>query len=309
MPNISLDQIVQKNNNPRTVIDSDKLNELVESIRERGILQPLVCREVNGKYELIAGNRRYQAAKILQLLQVPVIIRETADEDIQVDQLIENLQREDMSAEDKFRAFKKMRDSGMSVAHISKKTGVNTTVISTILGLEELDETVRMRSDIEEYPKQLIAKAPRSIQNILADRIAKGDLVVRCLLADILPTIKKISSEILFNDDEKNKVLERVARETIFHEYPAKSIFAQELGKKKLEKEGILPKVVSGVTLEGYINNCKSFSNTLFEIQSTHLQYLDKGLVLRLMAQLADIRDHISILIPSSGGQNGKTHS
>ena len=306
MPNVDLDKIFPKNNNPRSNIDGDKLNELVESIRERGILQPLLCREIDDKYELIAGNRRYQAARIIGLKQVPIVIRDTADEDIQVDQLIENLQREDMSAEDKFRAFKKMKESGMSVAQISKKTGVNSTAISTILGLEELDASIRSRSDIEEYPKQLIAKTSMQIQPILADRIASGELTVRCLLADILPTVKKLNTESLFTDDEKSKVLERVAKETVFHKYPAKSIYNQELGKKKLEKAGILPKIVSGATLEGYINECKSFSNTLFEIQATHLQYLDKSLVIRLMSQLSDIREHIMLLISPSGGRNSK---
>jgi ParB family chromosome partitioning protein len=309
MSDIAIKNIFTAKQNPRSAYDEEKLKELVESIRERGILQPLVCREKDGQYELIAGHRRFEAAKILGLETVPVIIRDTLDGDIQFDQVIENLQREDLSSEDKFQAFKKMRDQGLKISEISKKTGVNTTVISTILGLEELDTDIRLRTDIEEYPKQLIAKAPRSIQNILADRIAKGELVVRCLLADILPTIKKLISEELFTDDEKQQIIERIARETIFHEYPAKSILNQELGKKKLEKAGILPKIVSNSTLEEYVNACKSFSNTLFEIQATHLQYLDKSLVLRLFAQLKDICDHINTLIPTTGGKDGKKNT
>lgn len=309
MAEILVNKIFKTKQNSRSSFDKEKLKELIESIRERGILQPLVCREKDGKFELIAGHRRLEAAKILGLKTVPVIIRDTLDDDIQFDQLIENLQREDLSAEDKFQAFKKMRDQGLKINSISKKTGVNTTVISTILGLEDLDSNIRLRADIEEYPKQLIAKAPKSIQNILADRIAKGELVVRCLLADVLPTINKLLPEDLFNNKEKNIILERIARETIFHEYPAKSILNQELGKKKLEKAGILPKVVSNSTMEEYIKACKSFTSTLFEIQSTHLQYLDKSLVLRLYAQLKDIRDHINSLIPTTGGKDGKKNA
>lgn len=309
MPEVPIGNISISNQNPRSSLDAEKLKELVDSIRERGMLQPIVCREKGGKYELIAGHRRLEAARILGLKTVPVIVRETLDEDVQFDQVIENLQREDLSAEDKFQAFKKMRDQGLKNAEISKKTGVNSTVISSILGLEELDTDIRHRSDIEEYPKQLIAKAPKKIQGILADRIAKSELVVRCLLADILPTINKLMSNDQFNEEEKDRILERIARETIFHDYPARSIFNQELGKKKLEKAGILPKIVSGATLEEYIKSCRSFSNTLFEIQATHLQYLDTGLVLRLFAQLRDVRDHINSLIPASGGKDGKSKS
>jgi ParB/RepB/Spo0J family partition protein len=306
MPNIPLNKIDLTKRNPRSTFDEEKFKELVESIRERGLLQPLVCREKIDRFELIAGHRRYEAAKILGLPTVPIIVRNSSDEDVQFDQIIENLQREDLSAEDKFQAFKILREQGLKVGEISKKTGVNTTVISTILALEELDPDIRLRKDIEEYPKQLLAKSPKNIQFLLADRIAKGELVVRCLLADILPTIKKVMTEELFSNEEKNRVLIRIANETIFHDYPARSILNQELGKKKLEKAGILPKIVSNATLEDYIKSCKSFSNTLFEIQATHLQYLDKSLVLRLFAQLNDIRDHINSIIPTIGGKNGK---
>jgi ParB family chromosome partitioning protein len=303
---VKISEIIVKNINPRTSFDETKFNELVESIKERGILQPIICRRVANGYELIAGNRRYLAAKKIGLEEVPIVLRETAEEDIQVEQLIENLQREDMSAEDKYNAFMKMKVAGYTISQISKKTGVNSSVISSILGLESLNSNIRSRPDIDEYPKQLIAKAPVNIQIVLADRVAKGELVVRCLLEDVLPTIKKIINDSNFSGDEKEHILNRIAKETVFREYPAKSIFNQEIGKKKMQTAGIMPKIVSSTTLEGYIKDCKSFTNTLFEIQSTHLQYLDKSLVLRLYSQLTDIRDHISLLIPIPGGHDVK---
>ena len=264
MPLVDISKIVLKNDNPRTVTDEEKMNELADSIRERGILQPLVCREVNGNYELIAGNRRLEAAKRAGLTQVPIVLRDTQDGDIQLDQIVENLQREDMSAEDKFRAFTQMRNEGLTVGQISKKTGVNQTAISSVLALEFLDKEIRARSDIDEYPKQLIAKAPPAIQLLIAERVAKGELGVRCLLADVLPTLTKLESEAIFGVEEKQTIMERIARETIFKEYPARTILAQEVGKKKMELAGVKPKVVSINTLEEYLTKARAFANTLF---------------------------------------------
>lgn len=301
MPNVEIDKIKIINENPRSNFDQEKLNELAESIRERGILQPLVCKQVGAYYQLIAGERRLRAAKIVGLKEVPIIIRNTADNDIKIDQVIENLQREDLSAEDKFLAFKKMRENGLSIKEISKKTGVNSTVVSSILALDNLDENIRSRNDIEEYPKQLIAKVPKSIQTFIAARVASGELGIRCLLADVLPTLGRVEKETILNTNEKRHVIERVAKETIFKKYPASSILAQELGKKKMELKGIIPKVVSINTIDDFIKRSNTYLNTLYEIQSTRLEYLDKGMIIKLYAALKEINDNINLLLPQGG--------
>lgn len=306
MPNVEISKIKIVNENPRSSFDKEKLNELAESIRERGILQPLVCKKNGDEYLLIAGERRLRAAKIVGLKEVPIILRDTLDNEIKIDQVIENLQREDLSAEDKFLAFKKMRENGLSIKDISKKTGVNSTVVSSILALENLDNSIRSRTDIDEYPKQLIAKSPQYVQSLLAERVASGELGIRCLLADVLPTFNKIEKDTILNENEKKYVVERIAKETIFKKYPASSILAQELGKKKLELKGIKPKVVSINTLADFIKRSKNYLDTLYEIQSTKLEYLDKGMVIQLYAALKEINDNINLLLPQ-GGKDGKT--
>lgn len=304
--NVNINIIKTLNENPRTAFDEEKLKELADSIRERGILQPLICKQNGSEYILIAGERRLRAAKMVGLKEVPIIIRDTEQNDIKVEQVIENLQREDLSAEDKYLAFKKMRVAGLSIKEISKKTGVNTTVISSILALENLDNAIRGRTDIDEYPKQLIAKAPLSIQSILAERVASGELGIRCLLADVLPTLSKVEKETLLNDNEKKYVIDRIAKETIFKKYPAASILAQELGKKKMEIRGIKPKVVSINTLEDFIKKSKNYLDVLYEIQSTKLEYLDKTIVIKLYAALKEVKENINLLLPE-GGKDGKT--
>jgi ParB family chromosome partitioning protein len=301
MDTVDINKIKIVSENPRSGFDKEKLNELADSIRERGILQPLVCKQVGDEYQLIAGERRLRAAKIAGLKEVPIIIRDTLDNEIKIDQVIENLQREDLSVEDKFLAFKKMRENGLSIKEISKKTGVNSTVVSSILALENLDNSIRGRNDIDEYPKQLIAKSPKIIQSVLADRVASGELGVRCLLADVLPTFNKIERDTILNENEKKYVIERVAKETIFKKYPASTILAQEIGKKKMEIRGIKPKVISINTLEDFIKRSKNYLDALYEIQSTKLEYLDKGMVIKLYAALKEINENIILLLPMRG--------
>jgi ParB family chromosome partitioning protein len=301
--NVDINSIKILTENPRTAFDEEKLKELADSIRERGILQPLVCKQNGSEYILIAGERRLRAAKMIGLKEVPIILRDTEQNDIKVEQVIENLQREDLSAEDKYLAFKKMRDAGLSIKEISKKTGVNTTVISSVLALENLDNNIRSRTDIDEYPKQLIAKAPSFIQPLLAERVATGELGIRCLLADVLPTFSKVEKENLLNENEKKYVVERIAKETIFKKYPASSILAQELGKKKMEMRGIKPKVVSINVLEDFIKRSKNYLDTLYEIQATKLEYLDKTTVIKLYTALKEIKENINLLLPP-GGKN-----
>ena len=96
MPLVDINKIKILNENPRTRFDEDKLKDLAESIKERGILQPIVCKKHGDDYELIAGERRLKAAKMIGLKEVPITLRETEKEDIKIDQVIENLQREDL---------------------------------------------------------------------------------------------------------------------------------------------------------------------------------------------------------------------
>lgn len=303
---VDINKIKILNENPRSAFDEEKLQELADSIRERGILQPLVCKQSGAEYVLIAGERRLRAAKMIGLKEVPIIVRDTELNDIRIEQVIENLQREDLTAEDKFIAFKKMREAGLSIKEIAKKTGVNTTVISSVLSLENLDNNIRSRSDIDEYPKQLISKAPLFIQPILADRVASGELGVRCLLADVLPTFNKVEKQNLLNENEKKYVIERIAKETVFKKYPASSILAQELGRKKMEMSGIKPKVVSINTLENFIKRSKNYLETLYEIQSTKLEYLDKATVIKLYNALKEIRENINLLLPEGGNNESQ---
>jgi len=111
---VTLDQVVPSPLQPRKRFNDEHLNELVESIREHGVIQPLIVRPVNGKYELIAGERRWRASTLLKLSEVPVILREASDQDVLEMALIENLQREDLDPLEEAEAYSRLsREFGL----------------------------------------------------------------------------------------------------------------------------------------------------------------------------------------------------
>src|SRR5438128_289774 len=90
---VPISEIVMAGKNIRTTFDDEKLRELADSIKERGVLHPVVCRRANGRLELIAGERRVRAAKMAGLKRIPAIIRAADDAEVAFDRIIENLQR------------------------------------------------------------------------------------------------------------------------------------------------------------------------------------------------------------------------
>src|SRR5215203_3550361 len=121
---IPLDQIIPTPLQPRTVFRDENLEELVDSIRTHGIIQPLICRRNGEKHELIAGERRWRAAQRVGLSEAPVIIRTASDQDVLELALIENLQREDLNPIEEAMAFARLaREFGLKQEDIATKVG------------------------------------------------------------------------------------------------------------------------------------------------------------------------------------------
>lgn len=129
---------------PRKEFSDEKLTELSESIREHGVIQPLIVRQVNGKYELIAGERRLRASKLAGLTKVPVVIREMSDETMMEVALVENLQREDLNPIEEAEAYRRlMNEFHLTQEEISKKVGKSRPAIANFLRLLNLPSEIR----------------------------------------------------------------------------------------------------------------------------------------------------------------------
>jgi len=182
--NLRLDQIVASPLQPRTDFRSEHLNELVESIRERGIIQPLIVRKVGNIYELIAGERRWRAATALNLPEVPAIIRAASDVEVLELALIENLQREDLNPIEEAAAYQRLhKDFGMTQEDISKRVGKSRASVANAIRLLDLSDEVQgllktSRISVG-HAKVLLSLKSADEQQALADMIIKQGASVR----------------------------------------------------------------------------------------------------------------------------------
>ncbi|MBS0660732.1 MAG: ParB/RepB/Spo0J family partition protein [Verrucomicrobia bacterium] len=141
---VGLAEIAPSPLQPRREFKDDKLQELVDSIREQGILQPLVARKVGAKFELIAGERRWRAAKLAGLAKVPVIEREATDQQVVELALIENLQRADLNPIEEARGFQRLaQEFKLTQEEIAKRVGRSRAGVANALRLIELDPEVQ----------------------------------------------------------------------------------------------------------------------------------------------------------------------
>jgi ParB family chromosome partitioning protein len=182
---ISVEEIVPNPHQPRVYFSEEKLSELAESIKEHGILQPLIVTK-NGErqYELIAGERRFQAAKLLGLKSVPVIVREANEQEKFEFAIIENIQRHDLNPIEEAKAYRKLMDEfGLSQEAVAKKMGKSRSAVANITRLLQLPvEIQRALSEgkiSEGHAKALLALDNPEKQRALFEMIITNGLTVR----------------------------------------------------------------------------------------------------------------------------------
>jgi ParB family chromosome partitioning protein len=139
-----IEEIVPNRSQPRKHFDESKLQELAESIKEKGILEPLIVRRVDQGYELIIGERRWRAAQKAGLKEVPVLVKEVEGSDALEISLIENLQREDLNPIEEAEAFKRLtEESHISQEELSTRIGKDRTTIANTLRLLKLPPEIK----------------------------------------------------------------------------------------------------------------------------------------------------------------------
>jgi ParB family chromosome partitioning protein len=141
---VSLDSIAPSPLQPRKEFSTDALSELVESIRQHGIIQPLIVRAINGRHELIAGERRWRAAMVAGLEEVPVIIRSASDRDVLELSLIENLQRADLNPIEEAQGYARLAgEFAMRQEEIAQKVGRSRASVANAMRLLDLHAQVQ----------------------------------------------------------------------------------------------------------------------------------------------------------------------
>ena len=179
--NIEVARIRPNPSQPRQIFNDEALGELAASIAERGVLQPIIVKLTDDGYELVAGERRWRAAQRAQLHEIPAIIRDFDAESSAEVALIENVQRENLSAIEEAEAYRQLIDRyNHSQEVIGKLVGKSRSHVANLIRLLELPETVRsmlLRGDISMGHARAIATAPNP--ESLAQQIVDGDLSVR----------------------------------------------------------------------------------------------------------------------------------
>lgn len=129
---------------PRGIISPESLSDLVESIREQGILEPIVVAKTPAGYQIIAGERRWRAAKVLGLAKVPVVVKETTPQGMLEMSIVENVQREDLNPIEKALAYKRLIDEfGLGTNEVAKRVGKSAPTVSNTIRLLSLPDAIK----------------------------------------------------------------------------------------------------------------------------------------------------------------------
>jgi ParB family chromosome partitioning protein len=219
---IELDKIRPSRLNPRLEVNIERLNELAESIKEVGLLEPIIVRPVDSEFEVVVGERRYRASQQAGLKRIPAIVREYSDDEVVQLNLIENIQREDLNAVEKGKVCKYLLDECPekypSRTAIAEKIGVSTDAVSLWLKTFEV--------------------VPEEVQKLVAPSTVSGDIPEGKI--DYLTAVK--ASRVIKEPERQVEVIKKLAEKRL----PMKER-AQVIEKAALEPKRPLEEVIEEV--------------------------------------------------------------
>lgn len=200
--NVNIDYIIPNRFQPRLTFDEKSLNELASSIKEHGIIQPLVLRRLGDKYEIIAGERRYKAAQLAGLTEVPAIISNIDDNKSAEIALVENVQRRNLNSLEEAKSYKKILDKeGLTQDELAKKIGVSQSTIANKLRLLNLTSEAQdalMNDKISErHARSLLSVTDPEKQKALLNKVISERLTVRQLDDEIKKESNPVSESTL----------------------------------------------------------------------------------------------------------------
>jgi ParB family transcriptional regulator, chromosome partitioning protein len=271
--NIPIDKIFADPNQPRKTFNEDTISELAESIKEHGVLSPIIVRPSEGKYEIIAGERRYKAAVINGIKEIPAIIKKVTNNDAKIISLIENIQREDLNDVDRAAALKELKvNLGSPWEDIAKKLGLSKRRVLDLIGLLALPEEIQ--DDIRH--KKLTEKHGRALR-VIADQEEK--------LIEVATFIK----ENKLTGDQSIGLVRAIKGQ------PGLTI---EENFKTINTEILKPKIIKKEPLEEVISEAEKLIKTLNEIK---LVDLNKENIKNLKSKLLEVQNKIRDIMKSMG--------
>lgn len=271
---VPVEDIIPNRFQPRLSFDDTSLNDLALSIKQHGIIQPLVLRRKNDKYEIIAGERRFKAAKLAGLASVPAVISNLDDNASAEVAIVENIQRKDLTAIEEAKSFQALLDKGyMTQDELARKMGLSQSAISNKLRLLTLDESVQeaiLSEKISERHARTLLKVPsHEKQKELLNKIINERLTVKQLEDEIknmeLSPNNEVSvtpepitpkEDVSFNNDSNNNNLGSI--EDIY----SKAMDIKDIIGNEEKQEELQP--VEKITPEAFFSNPEKMPNKFF---------------------------------------------
>ena len=214
---ISVDLLSPGQYQPRKRFDEESLQELADSIIEQGLMQPVIVRKSDNNFEIIAGERRWRAAKLAKLDTIPVIVRDINDRTASIIALIENMQRVDLSSIEEAEGIKKMIDEfGMTHEEASDAVGKSRSAVSNLLRLLQLTDFVKDKlnsGDIDMGHARALISLSADQQNMVCQKIINEKLSVRKVEELIQSGITKVNNKKISKVNNKNNDIEILQKE------------------------------------------------------------------------------------------------
>lgn len=176
---IDINKIEANENQPRKVFDNEKIEELATSIKENGLIQPIIVRKFNRNYQIIAGERRFRACKLAGLKTVPCIIKDIDDKQVDTYAIIENIQRENLSPIEEAKAYKTLIDTyDMNQTELANKVGKKQSTIANKLRLLKLSDDVKYalkaKQITERHARAMLSLDKERQQQVLQEILKKA---------------------------------------------------------------------------------------------------------------------------------------
>ena len=217
---IVLDEIKKNPYQPRTYFNEEKLNELKESIEKNGLLQPIIVKKAVKGYYIIAGERRYRAFELLGRKEIPAIIKEMTDEEMMVFAVLENLQREDLSALEESESYKNLMDKmSLTQEELAKKLGKSRPYIANSLRLLKLPTEIKNKLEqgviSTAHARTLLSLKTKKAMEEVCALVVERKMSVRELeeyVAKLLKPkeVKKVKAKDIFIEEQENILKKRL---------------------------------------------------------------------------------------------------
>ncbi len=238
---VNVDDIIPNRFQPRLAFNENELNELAESIKQHGVIQPLVLRQIGDKYEIIAGERRYKASCLAGLREVPAVIMNVDDDKSAEIAVVENIQRKDLTAVEEAQSYKKLLDKGLTQEELATKLGVAQPTIANKIRLLALDEEVQQallsNKISERHARSMLQLADKNMQIQILHKVMEERLTVKQTDELINKTLGKSPApkEVAPKEDIFNLNVDNIKNEAenLFETEPVKSF--DDLMKKQDE--------------------------------------------------------------------------